>query len=137
MKHLWLGLMTCALSFAQTKLTPDQMRAAPAATWRVIAVAPDGSFKTLELGPGISIVNDQLVAAVTYIPQSQRLSLVNGGYVLPSWAAEIKRNGQEMEAGEDYTVTGNILTPKVPWAVTDFIVAKGYVPLLPVVALKP
>lgn len=125
---LWTALTIAG----QTAIPPAQMRGSIGSAWRIIAIAPDGSFRQLYLGPGISVTNGVISVTVpvpvpmTLTPMRARLVLISGAYVMPVWTSTITRNGLLMEEGEDYTVAAGVLTPKGAWEASDFVVARGF-----------
>ena len=129
MKYTILTLLALSASLtAQTAIPLAQMKTVPAPLWRIIAVAPDGSYKQLELDAGFVILNNKItVAAPAAVPKSQRLTAATDGtFTLPAWTATITRNGLLMEEGEDYTLTAGVLTPiNGAWNADDKVVARG------------
>lgn len=142
MKLLVVLAFSAIAAFAQTAVALDQMKKAPGDVSRVVVILADGIFRQVEIGPGLAIVDGKLVASIppgppVTVPFTKRLAESNGKYILPPGTESVTVNGLVMEEGEDFTVSGNVLTPRFAWPDSPMVVARGREVSNPIVLSKP
>jgi len=118
---------------AQTTTKINQHKGTPGAVDRLIIIAADGTYRQVELGPGLAVDEGKLtITTVPTTPPEIIASLVqirlprdaDGNYPAVQGIAVIyARNGLLQTAGEDYTVTSGRVIPNIPWPAEDIISA--------------
>lgn len=128
MKHYLLFMGIFATLAAQTAVKPDQLRATPAPSARLLAFDAAGKLTLIELGAGVQIVDGSLVVTTTtqspvnqppVLAQSRIYRSAAGVY--PATNGIVTRNGVVQERGVDYSIDGVVLVPASPWSPDDIV----------------
>lgn len=127
------------LAQAQTSVKPDQLRAAPAPTLRLVAFDASGRLALLEIGAGIELVGSTLVASASAPPMLVKTRLVRdsaGNY--PATTGVVTRNGVVQEEGGDYAIRApGTLVPALPWDAGDIVLTITAVSVPPAQRIAP
>lgn len=138
-----LLLLTAAALAAQTSLDLSQLKSTTATEFRVLVVSPDGRVRPIRLPSSVQITEaaDGTIYMVlaTAAPEVKAYRLTrstDGTYALPATGL-VHRNGLLMEEGEDYAISGGVLTPKQPWDAADKVTLRVISATAPIIGRKP
>lgn len=132
MEQIKLILLASVSLSAQTTVTPPQLNVTvpDAGQLRILALVGD-TFRTVEIGPGISVTattTGYRIEAASAAPATppvlvgQRLARLTSGAYGPYAAGMLFRNGIVQTVGQDYNVSGGLFVPILVWSSTDIVV---------------